>query len=107
MRYEILAGSHISFFISHLSLLALVNEFFKLFAGLEIGDAFCGDIDSCARFWVSPLATIAIANAKADEHTHLKYLALVQGAGDALEDDLDEHFGILFFHVRVPGDFFN
>jgi hypothetical protein len=107
MRYKILAGSHISYLISHLDLLALINEFFELFARFEIGDAFCGDIDSGAGFWIAAFSRIAFANAKAAKSAELNFLALVQGARDAVKNDLDQHFGVLFCHVRVPGDFFN
>ena len=107
MRYEILTGSHISFIIPHLGLLARVNEFFKLFAGLEIGDTFCGDIDGGARLRIAALTRITLADAEAAKASQLDLFAFVQRSGDAVKNDLDEVFGVLFGHVRVTGDFFN
>src|SRR4051812_16745780 len=66
--------------------LSLIDELLKLFARLEIGDAFCGDRDGLAGFGVASLTRISLTYPKAAKAAKLDLFAFIKAAGDAVKD---------------------
>src|SRR5439155_26637302 len=71
-----------------------INQIFQLFAGLEERDPLCGNFHAVAGLWVASHPRLALARPKAATSADLDLVASPQGAHDAVENRLDDHFAV-------------
>ena len=71
-----------------------VDQLFKLFAGFEISDAFCRDLDGRSGFRIAAFARISFAHAETAKAAQLDLFSAVQRLDNAVEDYFDQLFGV-------------
>ena len=83
----------------------LIDQFFQLFAGLEVRHFLRRHVHFVAGFRVAALARLAAAQAETAEASQLDLLAAMERGDDAAEDRVDDHLGVLLGEIRDPRDF--
>src|SRR5579862_1713171 len=76
-----------------------VDQFFELFAGLEVRHLLRRHVHLVARLRVPALAGFPLAQPKAAEAPQLDLLTAMQRINDALEDRLDDDLGVFLGEV--------
>lgn len=84
-----------------------VDQFLEFFAGLEICNSFGRNIHRSPGFWIAALSRISFADTKTAEAAEFDLLTGVERFNDAVQNDLDQLFRVLFRHISLSRDPFN
>jgi hypothetical protein len=84
-----------------------IYQVFQLFAGLKERDLLGGNFHTVASLGIASDPRLALAGPKAAKSTDLDFVASPQGAYDAVENRLDDHFAVFARLFRQTGDFIN
>ena len=85
----------------------LIYQFLQFFTRFEVCDPLCRNINRAAGLRIPAFSRISLSHAKTPKSPKLDLLPAIECFSDAVEDDLDQCFGILLRHVGFVRNFFN
>src|SRR5262245_42221134 len=73
---------------------AVVDQIFQFLARLEVWHALGRHFDLLTRFGVPAYASVTLTNSETSKSAHFQFIAIAKGLDYALEQRIDNDFGI-------------
>ncbi len=79
----------------------------EFLAGLEVGDAFCGNVDFCAGLWITAGPGLPLADAEAAKTANFDLVARLERLDDRFKDGFYDYFAVATGQIAKLSDFFH